>query len=152
MPACVILCSYGSRKPVSLSTTWILVVKFRSLGLAASTFAEPSPACGGSNDNVPHRLRCLNTWSPVDVCSLGSLGGVALLKEVCHWEQALGFKCQAPFPLCSLPPAETVQDVSLHLSKPPTLSGTFLSWGLLVLWSCKSKHTLLSLSCLGHGP
>lgn len=33
----------------------------------------------------PQRLRYLNTWSPVGGAVWGGLGGVASVKEVCHW-------------------------------------------------------------------
>ena len=35
---------------------------------------------------------CLNTWSPVGGTVWERLGGVTLLKEVCHWGQALRFQ------------------------------------------------------------
>lgn len=39
--------------------------------------------CGGLDENAPHRLRCLNAWSPVGGTVWVSLGGVASLEEVC---------------------------------------------------------------------
>jgi hypothetical protein len=39
--------------------------------------------CSDLHENVPHRLRCLNTWSPVGGTVWIGLGGVALLEEVC---------------------------------------------------------------------
>lgn len=39
---------------------------------------------GGLNENAPHRLRFLNTQSPIGDTVWDSLGGVALLKDVCH--------------------------------------------------------------------
>ena len=38
----------------------------------------------GLNENVPHRLRYLHTWSQL-VVLLGGLGGEHLLKEAHHW-------------------------------------------------------------------
>lgn len=37
---------------------------------------------------VPHRLVYLNTQSPGGVTVWGGLGGVTVLKELCHWEWA----------------------------------------------------------------
>lgn len=38
--------------------------------------------CGGLNENVSHRLRCLKTESPVGGTAWGDLGVVALLEEM----------------------------------------------------------------------
>lgn len=43
----------------------------------------------GLIENAPHRRWHLNTWTPVGVWGLGNLGGVAILKEVCHWGKDL---------------------------------------------------------------
>lgn len=37
--------------------------------------------CGSSKENVPHRLRCLFTWSPVGDAVWVSLEDLALLEE-----------------------------------------------------------------------
>jgi hypothetical protein len=39
--------------------------------------------CGGWSEKCPHRLRNLNTWSPVGG-AVGE-GGMALLEEIRHW-------------------------------------------------------------------
>lgn len=44
--------------------------------------------CSGLNENVLHRLRCFNTWSPVGGAVCEGSGGVALLEEVHHPGQA----------------------------------------------------------------
>jgi hypothetical protein len=38
----------------------------------------------GINEHVPHRLGCLNTWSPVGSAVWGGLGETAFLEEVCY--------------------------------------------------------------------
>lgn len=48
--------------------------------------------CGGLNENVPKRLKCMNAWVPGDGPIWEKLGGVALLEEICHWGQALMFQ------------------------------------------------------------
>lgn len=43
-------------------------------------------------ETIPHRLMCLKIWSPIGGLFgkfLGHLGGGSLLKEICHWIQAL---------------------------------------------------------------
>jgi hypothetical protein len=50
----------------------------------------------GLDGNGLHRLVCLKTWSPVGQNFWEALGGVALLEDVCHWEQgevAKDFSC-----------------------------------------------------------
>jgi hypothetical protein len=42
------------------------------------------PGCGGFNEHGPHRLICLNAWSPVSGTVWEGLRGVALLEEMCH--------------------------------------------------------------------
>lgn len=61
--------------------------------------------CGNLNENVPHRLSCLNTWSPVGGTVGVVLGGTALLEEECHWEWPLRLQRLKPSLVCSLPPA-----------------------------------------------
>lgn len=51
----------------------------------------------GLNENLPRRVKYLNTWSPAG----RGLGGVFLLKEVCHWGLSVPLVqvcslCQAP--------------------------------------------------------
>ena len=42
---------------------------------------------------------CLNAWSP-DGGPVGEgLGGMALLEEVCHWREVLGFQKPKPTPV-----------------------------------------------------
>lgn len=41
-------------------------------------------ACGGLNENVPHRLMYLYIWSSIGGTVWGRFRGVVLLKEVCH--------------------------------------------------------------------
>lgn len=43
--------------------------------------------CGGLNEIVPRRPRCLNPWSPVGGAVWERLGGAALLEEVRHWDE-----------------------------------------------------------------
>ena len=37
------------------------------------------------DENGPHKFLFVNAWSPVGGTVWEGLGGVALLKEVCHW-------------------------------------------------------------------
>ena len=55
--------------------------------------------CGGLNENSPHRLIYLNTWSPVGRTVLEGLESMALLEEVCHWGWALRFQKPMPGPV-----------------------------------------------------
>lgn len=54
----------------------------------------------GLNENDPHRLPYLNTWSPVGCDIWGDLGGVALLEEV--WQTSLQVKLPLADPAESL--------------------------------------------------
>lgn len=53
--------------------------------VAASLFLN---ACGALDENVFHRFRYVNTWSPVGGATCGGLGGVTL-EEIGHWGLAL---------------------------------------------------------------
>lgn len=44
----------------------------------------------GLNENGSHLIHS-NTWLPVSGIAWEGVGDVVLLKEVCHWRQALGF-------------------------------------------------------------
>ena len=55
--------------------------------------------CGGLNENAPHRLICLNTWSLIGGTICERLGGVSLLEQVCHWEEALRLQKTCPLSL-----------------------------------------------------
>lgn len=48
-----------------------------------------SPLCGGLNENVPHRLQCLNTRSSVHGTVWGGSKAMALLKEVDPQRQSI---------------------------------------------------------------
>ena len=54
--------------------------------------------CCGLNENGPHRLICLNAWSPVVGTVWEGLGVVALMEKVCHW--GLGFEVSKALCLC----------------------------------------------------
>lgn len=54
-------------------------------------------ACGGSNENGPHRPTCLNNWSLVSGTNQKEvLVGVSLLEKVCHWGWTLRFQKSMP--------------------------------------------------------
>jgi hypothetical protein len=63
--------------------------------------------------NGSHRLMCLSTWFPVGGTIWEGLGGLALLKEGCHWEQALSVVCLLSLPSSTFP--VVFQDVSSQL-------------------------------------
>lgn len=46
---------------------------------------------GDLSENCPHRIRCLNTFSPIGEIIWEELGNMALLGKVFHWAQALRF-------------------------------------------------------------
>lgn len=47
--------------------------------------------CDGLNENGPCTFIYLSTWSSAGGTVWEELGGAALMKEVCHWGQALRF-------------------------------------------------------------
>jgi len=51
---------------------------------------SPQEQHGDLSEIGKHRFLCLNTWFSV-VELFWKIGGVALLKEVYHWEQVLRF-------------------------------------------------------------
>lgn len=75
----------------------------------------------------PHRPRHLNSWSPVGG-PLGSIEGMALLKEVCDWESTLRVKSLAISSLFFLPQ----QDVCSQLPVPVAHSKEKLTFILIV--------------------
>lgn len=48
-------------------------------------------SCGGLSEKIPHGLKCLDNCSAVGGAVWVSLGGMASLEKVCHWEHALKF-------------------------------------------------------------
>lgn len=52
---------------------------------------------GGLKEKVPHRLRHLKTWSLIDSAIYTGLGNLALMEEVCLWEQPFSFKSPDSF-------------------------------------------------------
>lgn len=68
-------CTEGSSSDEILPQLWFLMV------------------CG-LNENGPHRLPYLNTWSPTGCATWGGLGGVALPEEV--WQTLLQVKLPLP--------------------------------------------------------
>lgn len=77
--------------------------------------------CGGLNKNGPNKLIGLNVWSPVGGIVWEGLGGVALLKEFCHWEQALRFHKTGAISQSALCLLFAIQDVSTQLFLAPYL-------------------------------
>lgn len=63
------------------------------------------PLCGGGlNENVPHRLKYLNTWPPSSpvIGAVGGGGGAALLEEAYHGVRGgVGFGSLQPPPTSS---------------------------------------------------
>lgn len=52
---------------------------------------------------APQRPVCLNACSLIGRTVWKGLRGIALLEDVCHWGQALGFQKPMQFPVSSLP-------------------------------------------------
>lgn len=91
---------------------------------------------GGINETVPHRLGCLNTWSPVGGTVCWGAGGSrepAFLGDVCYWRLALTVNIiyHYYFPL-----PETEKYVSSS------------SCELALSASCSNCHVCYSLLCL----
>lgn len=91
--------------------------------------------CGALNENAPHRLMCLNTWYPVSRTVWEGLGGVALLKEMCHWGKLWGQNRPTSWwgSLCELSADPSFWHHGLQCSKAIRLI------------------TFSFLSCFGHG-
>lgn len=65
--------------------------------------------------NGPNKLIGLNVWSPVGGIVWEGLGGVVLLKEFCHGEQALRFQKTGAISQSALCLLLAIQDVSAQL-------------------------------------
>jgi hypothetical protein len=63
-------------------------------------FSSCESTCGGLDENVPHRLMSVSTWSPVG--ALWKEVGVALLEEACIMRVDLELLKPHPFPVLSL--------------------------------------------------
>jgi len=62
--------------------------------------AHLAPGCVMVYETVPQRIKYLNTCCPVDGNVLEvSLGGVALLEDMCYWDRALRFQRYILYPL-----------------------------------------------------
>ena len=104
--------------------------------------------CGSLNDNFFHKLICLDTWSSVGRTVWEGLGGVVLLKKLCHWRWALRFQNSLPFRAHSPPSAcGSRSELSAAAAAVPLLCHV----GLLTLWNHISCSALSFISCLGSG-
>jgi hypothetical protein len=103
----------------------------------------------GLKENVLHRLRCLNTLSPIGgAVWMGRLRGTALLEEVVTWERLRELKDSrhlqfGPFALCSWLRGDCSASCSCHQTSRPRWT--------LIPWDHKPNLVLSSVSCLGHG-
>lgn len=100
--------------------------------LTERTFILVNAFVGGWDENVPHRFRCLNSWTLVNDGTVweGS-GGVALLEEVCQWGRAIRFDGLMTFPVSSQLLVLTIPSAFAAMSP--------CSHKLLSLWNRKPK-------------
>ena len=98
----------------------------------SSSIGSNTLSPGILNENGSHRLIYLNVWSPVGGPVWEGLGGVALLKEVCHWGQTLSF----PSWSLNLSPSRSALWSWVNM-RALSRSFTSPSWSL-TLWNCKA--------------
>lgn len=113
----------------------------RSKQLSGDSFIRALLSLGCKGAPHPHRLVCLNTWSPAG--GAVPLGGGALLDEVSLWREGLRFDWHTlPLPTHSLLP-------DCEWKVPSTSSSCPAIHNMMehTSWICQSKQTLSAFSC-----
>lgn len=106
--------------------------------------------CGGLQDNLPLRLRYLNTWFSCSHADWISLESMVFSESVYNWERTLRFKSPTLFPVKTLLPAQSWRcEFSLFLM-PYLLSASTIPYhvGPFSPWNPKPKQTTTNLAVM----